>query len=314
MSTGRGRLVLAVLAGSAAAAGGATVHRYRRDLNRARARLATVERRVIPTASGRLEYAERGDGAPLLVVHGLLHGCDGGLLSVRDLAGDRRVIAPSRFGYLGSTLPPEATPADQADAYTVLLDHLGIGRTDVIGISAGSTSALQLALRHPDRVAHLAIISGNLPGSPTAAAPGSWARVFYADPVMWALRTFVPALFNRAIGVPAGFVLTPDDARTLAELSDSFFPIAPRAPGSLYDVFVSNADVNGYRLESLTVPTLLLHSADDPLTSYDAARRAAERILGAVFVGFESGGHLGLGQEELVRGELAAFFSVPLAA
>lgn len=78
-----------------------------------------------------------------------------------DAAGHPRCV---RFGYPGSSMPPEATPAAQADALAALLDALGIGQIDVIGISAGTTSALQLALRHPERVSHLVVISGNLPG------------------------------------------------------------------------------------------------------------------------------------------------------
>src|SRR5687768_9341948 len=88
--------------------------RYRRDLNAARARVASVDRHVISTQWGAVEYAERGYGDPVLVVHGIYHNCVGGLLSVRDLCPDRRVIAPSRFGYLGSSMPPNATPAVQA--------------------------------------------------------------------------------------------------------------------------------------------------------------------------------------------------------
>ena len=54
------------------------------------------------------------------------------------MLGERyRVIAPARFGSFGSTLPPNATPADQADAYALLMDHLGIDRAAVIGYSAG---------------------------------------------------------------------------------------------------------------------------------------------------------------------------------
>jgi pimeloyl-ACP methyl ester carboxylesterase len=117
--------------------------RYRRDLNAARARLATVERHVISTPWGVVEYAERGNRDPVLVVHGIFHTCVGGLLSVRDLITDRRVIAPSRFGYLGSSMPPNATPAAQADAFAALLDALAISRIDVIALSAGATSALQ---------------------------------------------------------------------------------------------------------------------------------------------------------------------------
>jgi pimeloyl-ACP methyl ester carboxylesterase len=49
-----------------------------------------------------------------------------------------------------------------------LLDQLGIAATDVIAFSAGATSALQLAVRHPGRVRHLVVMSGNWPGSRTA--------------------------------------------------------------------------------------------------------------------------------------------------
>lgn len=47
------------------------------------------------------------------------------------------VIAPSRFGYLGSTMPAGATVAAQADVYAALLDELGIDRLDVLAISSG---------------------------------------------------------------------------------------------------------------------------------------------------------------------------------
>jgi len=62
-----------------------------------------------------------------------------------------RVIAPSRFGYFGSTLPQGGTPADQADAYALLLEHLGVDRAVVVGFSAGSGSILEFARRHPER-------------------------------------------------------------------------------------------------------------------------------------------------------------------
>jgi pimeloyl-ACP methyl ester carboxylesterase len=135
--------------GASVTAGAGLARRYRRDLDAARARLAAVDRTVIQTPSGAVEYAERGAGEPLLAIHAIFGGCDQGLVSVDDLFPGRRVIAPSRFGYLGSALPPGATPADQADAFTALLDALQIARTDVVAFSAGAASALQLALRHP---------------------------------------------------------------------------------------------------------------------------------------------------------------------
>ena len=184
------------------------------DLSAARARLAAVKRHVISTPWGAVEYAERGSGDPVLVVHGIFQNCVGGLLSVRDIS-DRRFIAPSRFGYLGSSIPSNATVADQADAFVALLDALDIGQIDVIGESAGATSALQLALRHPERVKHLAVLVGNLPGSPTAVVQPSWAKRIDRQLIMWALRTFAPSTTARLVAaVPKAFAMTSEDARS----------------------------------------------------------------------------------------------------
>ena len=186
-------LVLSAIAAGAAIPAFGLFLRYRRDLNAARARLAAVDRHVISTRWGAVEYAELGSGDPVLVVHGIFDNCVGAVLSVRDYSG-RRLIAPSRFGYLGSNMPLDATPAHQADAFVALLDALGIDRIDVVGVSAGATSALQLALRHPERVKHLAVLVGNLPGSPTAVVQPSSTKLFNRQLPLWVLRTFAPAL------------------------------------------------------------------------------------------------------------------------
>ena len=77
----------------------------------------------------------------------------------------------------------------------------------------------------------------------------------------------------------------------------------------MFDAFVSNADVETYTLEAISVPTLIVHTKDDPLASHEASRRAAERIPGARFVSLESGGHLMLGQATTIRAELADFLA-----
>ena len=287
---------------------------YRRDIATARARLDAVDRQRVQTRYGVVEYAESGAGEPLLVSHGIFHGCDGGLLSVRDIVTGRRVIAPSRFGYLGSTLPDTATAADQAEAFTALLDHLGVDRCDVIGISAGSTAALQLAVRHPDRVKHLIVLSGNLPGDPNAVAPPKWAQLFYSDLAMWMTKKFAPSQAARLMGVPAGFPRNDEDEKVIAELLDSIFPMAPRSVGGIFDAFTSNPSVNDFPLEEITVPTLLIHTKDDPLCAFSAAEQAARRIPKCVFVALDSGGHLGLGQTARTRTELGRFLAEQVLA
>lgn len=284
------------------------VSRYRHDLEAARHRLEMVDREAIPSRCGAIEYVVRGAGRPLLVSHGIFEGCDGALLSVRSLIDGHRVIAPSRFGYVGSDLPPGATPADQADAYVSLLDHLGVERAEVVGVSAGATAALQFSLSHPDRVEHLVIISGNLPGSTTAVAQPSWARFLNRDVPMWALKVLNRRLLARLAGVPKGLQRSPEDDRFISQFIDSLFPIAPKVRGIDFDAFHSNPYVNGLPLEQLTVPTLLIHARDDPLVRYQAAVEAAGRIPDSTLVTLESGGHLGLGQDARIRGEIDSFF------
>lgn len=114
---------------------------------------------------------------------------------------DQRVIAPSRFGYLGSSLPAEATAADQADAFVELLDHLGLHTVDVLGLSAGTSAAVQMALRHPGRVGHLVIMCGVFPGCPLAAAPPGWTRMLYSEPVMWLLNVLARPVTVSMAGV-----------------------------------------------------------------------------------------------------------------
>ena len=124
---------------------------------------------------------------------------------------------------------------------------------------------------------------------------------------MWALRTFAPATMVRMVAaVPQGFAITSEDAGFVAEFIDSLFPVS--AAGFVFDAFVSNADVNDYNLEAISVPTLIAHTRDDQLASHEASKRAAERIPGARFVSLESGGHLMLSQTKKVRDELAKFF------
>jgi len=95
-------------------------------------------------------------------------------------------------------MPADASVTAQADAYAALLDRLGIDALHVTAISSGATSALQFALRHPDRVKRLAVISGNLPGGAAAMAPPQAARLIYRDVPMRALNFFArPILLHQ---------------------------------------------------------------------------------------------------------------------
>jgi pimeloyl-ACP methyl ester carboxylesterase len=279
---------------------------------RAWERIAAIPAGKLETRLGTVEYAERGAGLPVLVCHGVLgchaDGVDGWWTNV--LGEGHRVIAPARFGYFGSTLPENATPADQADAYALLLDHLGIDRAAVIGYSAGSASALEFARRHPDRVVGLILACARLGGpTPKQLLKPVLGVVYGSQRLFWLYRRLLPATYARMIGVPKGYRPTPDEATTIRAVSELQFPLRPRKAGGVFDGFVSNLVADRFPLEQLTVPTLIVSAVDDPWAPYTYAVTAAARIPGAKLVTIDRGGHLFLGHDAQVRAAIGGFIA-----
>jgi len=62
-----------------------------------------------------------------------------------------------------------------------------------------------------------------------------------------------------------------------------------------------------YALEDIKVPTLIIHTQDDPLASSQNARRMANRIPTVEFVSIPDGGHPLLGHEEFIRSTITDF-------
>ena len=158
--------------------------RFKTEIGQARERLAAMESQLVQTPYGPMEVAVRGEGEPVLVIHGNGGGFDQGLgLARAYLADGFQVITPSRFGYLRSPVPADATPALQADIYASLLDALEIERVPIFATSAGVTSAIQFALRYPERTSALILHSPNTPGEAGLAAPprAIFSRLVHSD-------------------------------------------------------------------------------------------------------------------------------------
>lgn len=123
---------------------------------------------------GEVRYFVHGDltsgKTPLLVLHGAFMSSDA-MKPLTDLMTDRPLIVVDQRGH-GRTgdLPGPITYEVLAEDAAAVLADAGVAKADVIGYSMGAAAALQLALRHPDRVDHLVLAStsfneaGNLPG------------------------------------------------------------------------------------------------------------------------------------------------------
>lgn len=105
-------------------------------------------------------YEIHGAGEPLVLLHGGVVGIDMFGPNVAALAQKRKVIAVElqghgRTGDIDRPLTYEAL----ADDVAALTEHLGIGKSDVLGYSLGGGVALQLAIRHPESVRKLVVVS-----------------------------------------------------------------------------------------------------------------------------------------------------------
>lgn len=306
MVTRRTVLGLGIAAGATAVAGGAVHSAYRAELDRAQARIATGSK-TIPTRSGTMEYAEDGNGRPVLMIHGTGGGFDQGLFFAAPLVtAGYRVLAPSRFGYLRSDFPADASTAAQADAFVDLLDALAIDRLPVIGGSAGALPAIEFAIRHPERCSALvAIVPATFaPERPSfapmgAVAEGAMRAMLGSDFLFWgAMQVMRDRMIGTMLATDPALVhaASLDDRARVDRILRDILPVSRRQRGLMNDAVLA-ANPAEQEMEKIVAPTLAISLEDDRFGTYDAARHLAARIPDARMVGFPTGGHVWVGHD-----------------
>ncbi len=300
------------------------VLRYKRELAAARS-AAAQGGRIVDTAHGPIEYAVSGAGVPLLSIHGAGGGFDQGLANAAAFVDDGfQVIAPSRFGYLRTPIPADTSDAAQADAHAALLAALDVATAIVVGVSAGARSAIELALRHPQRVTALVLIvpASYAPTSPVniEGSRGSrfafWLVNIGADFIWWIAEKLAPSVLIRFLGVRPELVAAASQAERegVMRVVGAVEPLSLRFAGINID---SRPDMRRPPLERIVAPTLVISARDDLFNTLPAAEFAARAIPDATLRVFDTGGHLlvGRGQEvrDTVRGFLARIRSREMA-
>lgn len=295
-----------------------TYRAYRRDLAVEQARVSSGSR-LAETACGPIEYADAGNGPPVLVIHGAGGGFDQGLELAQPLvASGFRVIAVSRFGYLRTPLPSDASPVAQADAHACLLDALGLKQVAVIGGSAGAPSAMQLCLRHPERCSALVLLfpmtfeprpAGADPAKPPALLLFVMKTTLRSDFVFWtATKLARDTLLETLLATPVADFQnsSPEEQARALRIMRHILPISEREKGTWNDSTISPM-LPRFDLEHLRTPTLLIAAQDDLYGTYSRARYTAEHIPGAEFIGYPTGGHLLLGHMSQALGTVTSF-------
>lgn len=306
---------IASAVGAAAIAGG-TYWRYRHDMSD-RTKALEENSSIARTAKGDIEYAREGSGPAALVIHGAGGGYDQGMYLAHDLLGEGYdVIAPSRFGYLRTPVPKDASHKAQANAHAALLDKLSVKQAIIMGVSAGAPSAIEFAVRYPKRTTALILVvpraydPANQVGVEQTPQNKTVIRLFEnaSDFPYWAATKLGRKTLVRFFGVDPELEANaaPQERENISALIADMLPLSARVDGIVVDT--SNNLVKS-DLEDIVAPTLIISAEDDLYRTLPGARFAAEHIPDAEIKVFKTGGHLLISRGEEVREVIADFLS-----
>jgi pimeloyl-ACP methyl ester carboxylesterase len=114
-----------------------------------------------PVNGLKMYYEIHGSGEPVVLLHGAFMTITSNWSGwIEELSKTRRVVAVEMQGH-GRTadIKRDISPENLADDVAALLDYLKIPKADILGYSLGGGVAMQCAIRHPEKVRRVVIIS-----------------------------------------------------------------------------------------------------------------------------------------------------------
>lgn len=214
----------------------------------------------------RLHVEETGSGTPMLFIHEFAGDGRSWEPQVRHFSRRYRCITYNARGYPPSEVPTDPAAYSQqravADAVAVL-DHLGIERAHVVGLSMGGFCTLHLGLRHPERARSLVVAGAGYGAHPDRREPfrresGLIADAFLAEGTARVAERYAlgPARVQLQNKDPRGWA---EFAAQLAEHDATGAALTMRGVQrerpSLYALTAE--------LQALTVPTLIVTGDED---------------------------------------------------
>lgn len=235
-----------------------------------------------------LEWRDRGAGDPVLLIHGFpLNSAMWGA-QLAALSADWRLVAPDLRGFGASDIGPDPVIRMDQLARDVagLLDHLGIEKAVVCGISMGGYVAFEFLRQFPERVRALALCDTRAgPDSmETQRARGSLAaRVREENTIKPVIDGLLPKLLcARTVRAQPGVV---EMVRAMMQEA------SPDAVARALQGMAERADSEPL-LRSVEVPTLVVVGSDDVITNRGQAEWLTRGIRGSRLEVIAGAGHM----------------------
>lgn len=240
--------------------------------------------RFVDVTGGRLHYVDRGEGRPIVLIHGLsgnLHNF--GYALIDELARDHRVIAVDRPGCGHSTRINDewARLPHQAAMIAQLIDALGLEKPLIAGHSLGGAVSLFMALDHPDQVGGLALLA------PLTAVQDRSPAVFRGIDIP---NAFVRKVIAHTLAMPASLrrgeamlkiIFGPEEAPAdFRTRGGGLLTLRPEAfYGAATDLQAVPLDMGAVqsRYADISVPVGMLYGEDDEVLDCDSHVQAVAR-------------------------------------
>lgn len=261
--------------------------------------------KTVPIPDGGLATIDRGDGMPVLLVHGFPLDHTMWDRQIEALARNYRVIAPDLRGFGRSSAGGEMTTMEQfADDLAAILDALNVEVPVVLcGLSMGGYIAFQFWRRHSARLRALALCDTRAIAD---TAEGAAARLTMAERVLrdgpgFVADMMLPKLFTVESRTPERDYL--ESTRRVILSTD------PRGIAAAARGMAQRPDFTG-RLGHISVPTLVLVGSEDALSAPEEMRAIAAAIPGSRFIEIAGAGHMSpLEKPDEVTEALAEFLN-----
>jgi pimeloyl-ACP methyl ester carboxylesterase len=233
----------------------------------------------------RIAYAAAGEGRPLVLLHGAPGNSGLWHRQLDGLAADFAVLAWDAPGCGGSADPPEGwRMPDFADCLAAWLDAIGVERPHVLGLSWGSTLALELYRRHSHLPASLVLVgayagwAGSLADDVVAERLEKILSEVDRPPEEWA-ASYIPGFVTDAA--------PPALAAELVAMVGEHHPAGTRTMARA----MAEADLRDV-LPRIDVPTLLLYGELDRRSPLSVAEELHAAIPGSELVVLPASGHV----------------------
>lgn len=273
----------------------------------------TMTERTVRVHGKDIFVVERGDGAPVVLLHGGGPGASGASnfsRNIEPLAENFRVIVPDLPGYGRSSKGVDRNDpfGYLAEHIRAMLDQLGIQHAHLVGNSYGGACALRLALDSPHRVDKLVLMGpggvGTTRGLPTAGLRSLLSYYGGDGPSLEKLRTFIRTyLVYDGDAVPEDLIESRYRSSIEPEVVANPPLQRPAGLGALWRMDFTR----DRRLNRLATPTLVIWGRDDKVNKPSGAAMLGERLPNADVLITANTGHW-------VQWERADFFNAVTTA